>query len=49
MDVVEFIHDVLRPDKPLGRFPHKVSLHNSCHGVRGAPPVVALRKCGAEI
>lgn len=34
MDVVEFIHDVLKPDKPLGRFPHKVSLHNSCHGVR---------------
>lgn len=34
MDVVEFLHDVLKVDKPLGRFPHKVSLHNSCHGVR---------------
>lgn len=34
MDVVEFLHDVLKVDKPLGKFPHKVSLHNSCHGVR---------------
>ena len=34
MDVVEFLHDVVKIDKPLGRFPHKVSLHNSCHGVR---------------
>ena len=34
MDIVEFLHDVARPTEPLGRFPHKVSLHNSCHGVR---------------
>lgn len=34
MDIVEFIHDVVKPAGPLGRFPHKVSLHNSCHGVR---------------
>ena len=34
MDIVEFLHDVVRPAGPLGRFPHKVSLHNSCHGVR---------------
>lgn len=34
MDVVEFLHDVVRVSQPLGRFPHKVSLHNSCHGVR---------------
>ena len=34
MDVVEFLHDVVRVDHPLGTFPHKVSLHNSCHGVR---------------
>jgi L-lactate dehydrogenase complex protein LldE len=34
MDVVEFLHDVLKVRTPLGRFPHKVSLHNSCHGVR---------------
>jgi len=34
MDVVEFLHDVLKVSHPLGTFPHKVSLHNSCHGVR---------------
>ena len=34
MDVVEFLHDVVKVDKRLGTFPHKVSLHNSCHGVR---------------
>ena len=34
MDVVEFLHDVLKVNHPLGTFPHKVSLHNSCHGVR---------------
>lgn len=34
MDIVEFLHDVVKPAGPLGRFPHKVSLHNSCHGVR---------------
>lgn len=34
MDVVEFLHDVVKVDKIPGQFPHKVSLHNSCHGVR---------------
>ena len=34
MDVVEFLHDVIKVDQPLGHFPYKVSLHNSCHGVR---------------
>ncbi len=34
MDVVEFLHDVVKVDQRLGTFPHKVSLHNSCHGVR---------------
>lgn len=34
MDVVEFLHDVVKVNKRLGTFPHKVSLHNSCHGVR---------------
>lgn len=35
MDVVEFIHDVIKPQAlPWAEFPHKVSLHNSCHGVR---------------
>ena len=34
MDVVEFLHDVVKLDRHLGTFPYKVSLHNSCHGVR---------------
>lgn len=33
-DVCEFIHDVLKVDHLPGKFPHKVSIHNSCHGVR---------------
>lgn len=35
MDLVEFVHDVIKPTcLPGAYFPHKVSLHNSCHGVR---------------
>ena len=34
MDSVAFLHDVIKVNHPLGTFPHKVSLHNSCHGVR---------------
>lgn len=34
MDMVEFLHDILKVNTTLGKFPHKVSLHNSCHGVR---------------
>ncbi|MDO4164158.1 MAG: (Fe-S)-binding protein [Bacteroides sp.] len=33
-DLCEFIHDVIQPDHLKARFPHKVSIHNSCHGVR---------------
>lgn len=33
-DVCEFLHDVIKPEKLPGKFPHKVSVHNSCHGVR---------------
>lgn len=33
-DVCEFIHDILKVDKLPGKFPHKISIHNSCHGVR---------------
>ena len=34
-NLVEFLHDVLKVTSiPGARFPHKVSLHNSCHGVR---------------
>ena len=34
MDVIAFLHDVLNVKSLPGEFPHKVSLHNSCHGVR---------------
>lgn len=34
MDIVEFLHDVLKVDHVPGKFPHVVSVHNSCHGVR---------------
>ena len=34
MDVVEFIHDVVKPISLKASFPHVVSVHNSCHGVR---------------
>lgn len=34
MDVVEFIHDVVKPTSLKASFPHVVSVHNSCHGVR---------------
>ena len=34
MDIVEFLHDVLKIKELPGSFPHAVSVHNSCHGVR---------------
>ena len=34
VDLVEFLHDVVKVDSLPAKFPHKVSVHNSCHGVR---------------
>lgn len=34
IDIVEFLHDILQVKSLPGHFPHKVSIHNSCHGVR---------------
>lgn len=34
MDIIEFLHDIVRPKSLPGYFPHTVSVHNSCHGVR---------------
>ncbi len=34
LDVIAFLHDVVKVKSLPGAFPHKVSLHNSCHGVR---------------
>lgn len=33
-DLCEFIHDIVKPTSLPAVFPHKVSIHNSCHGVR---------------
>ena len=33
-DLCEFIHDIVKPASLKAKFPHKVSLQNSCHGVR---------------
>lgn len=34
-ELVEFITDVLKTEKLDARFPHKVGIHHSCHGLRG--------------
>jgi len=34
VDLVEFLHDILKVKELPGFFPHRVSVHNSCHGVR---------------
>lgn len=34
LELCEFIVDVLKIDNLPGRFPHKVGLHQSCHGLR---------------
>lgn len=33
-EICEFLYDVLKIDRLPTKFPHKVSIHNSCHGVR---------------
>lgn len=33
-DLCEFVHDIIKPATLNARFPHKVSIHHSCHGVR---------------
>lgn len=33
-EICEFIHDVVKPQRLDAVFPYRVSLHNSCHGVR---------------
>ena len=34
-DIVEFLSDFLKVEKLDARFPHRVGLHQSCHGLRG--------------
>lgn len=33
-EICEFLYDVVKPTSLKARFPHSVSIHNSCHGVR---------------
>lgn len=33
-ELCEFLTDVLKVDRLSGRFPHKVGIHQSCHGLR---------------
>jgi L-lactate dehydrogenase complex protein LldE len=33
-ELCEFLIDVLKVEQATGRFPHKVGLHHSCHGLR---------------
>ena len=33
-EICEFIHDIIKPTSLSAVFPHKVSIQNSCHGVR---------------
>jgi L-lactate dehydrogenase complex protein LldE len=33
-ELVEFLHDIIKPTSLHASFPHKVSIHNSCHGHR---------------
>jgi L-lactate dehydrogenase complex protein LldE len=33
-ELCEFLHDVLKIEKIDGRFPYRVGLHQSCHGLR---------------
>ena len=34
-ELTEFLTDILKVDKLVARFPHKVGMHQSCHGQRG--------------
>jgi L-lactate dehydrogenase complex protein LldE len=34
-ELVEFLTDVLQVEKLEARFPHRVGIHQSCHGLRG--------------
>lgn len=34
-ELTEFLTDILKTDKLIARFPHKVGLHQGCHALRG--------------
>ena len=43
IDIVEFLHDVVKVESLPAKFPHKVSVHNSCHGVRDYIRILLIR------
>jgi L-lactate dehydrogenase complex protein LldE len=49
-ELCEFLTDVLRVGQVKGRFPHKVGLHQSCHGLRelrlGSPSELVIPDSG---
>ena len=51
-EICEFVHDVVRPERLDASFHHKVSIHNSCHGVRlmglSTPSELNDRECSAR-
>ena len=47
-EICEFLHDVVKPTHLDARFPHRVSLHNSCHG-KGSGTPAALKKLAESI
>ena len=34
-ELIEFLHDVIKPTSMNASFPHKVGIHNTCHSHRG--------------
>ncbi len=34
-ELCEFLHDIAKVESVPGKFPHRVGLHQSCHGLRG--------------
>lgn len=34
-ELCEFLHDIAKVESLPGKFPHRVGLHQSCHGLRG--------------
>ncbi|MEL6925709.1 MAG: (Fe-S)-binding protein [Bacteroidota bacterium] len=48
LDLVEFLVDVLKVEQLEASFPHKVGLHQSCHGQRGLRLAQSSERVGAD-
>ncbi len=47
-DLVDFLVDILKIEKLKARFPHRVGLHMSCHGLRGLRQGKSTELVGGE-